>query len=211
MIQLPFKPQAIVLANGEIPIHPFALRLLHEIPCIVCCDGAANNFITQGGKPSYIIGDGDSISSELKQKSDIPFIPITEQETNDLTKAVHFLQQKGFSKIVILGATGKREDHTLGNISLLMDYRAEQLQCAMITNTGIFLPCNDNTTFQVVMGQAFSLFNFGAKKIIGHGLVYPLRDFTQWWQGTLNKAEKTTVSIEAEGSYLVFLPFDSSK
>ena len=47
---------------------------------------------------------------------------ISDQETNDQTKAVNFLLAQGKRRIAIIGATGNREDHTLGNISLLSDY-----------------------------------------------------------------------------------------
>lgn len=40
------------------------------------------------------------------------------------------------------------------------------------------------------------------------GLRYPIRDFTSWWQGTLNEATSPTVAIRAEGSYLVFINYN---
>ncbi len=42
---------------------------------------------------------------------------------------------------------------------------------------------------------------------MGSALVYPLSDFTNWWQGTLNECIGTEFTIEAEGEYLVFLNF----
>ena len=43
----------------------------------------------------------------------------------------------------------------------------------------------------------------------GKGLVYPLSDFTNWWQGTLNECTSTEFTIEAEGEYLVFVTTSS--
>ena len=43
---LPFAPDAVILADGEYPVHEYPLRLLRETPYIVCCDGAANTFIS---------------------------------------------------------------------------------------------------------------------------------------------------------------------
>ena len=51
-------------------------------------------------------------------------VHVTEQETNDLNKAFRYCLANGWTDIVILGATGKREDHTLGNIGLLMAVEA---------------------------------------------------------------------------------------
>jgi len=39
----------------------------------------------------------------------------------------------------------------------------------------------------------------------GEGLVYPLSDFTNWWQGTLNEATANEFTVHCTGEYLVFL------
>ena len=117
-----YTPEAVILANGEYPSHPLPLQMLENAEFVVCCDGAANEYILRGHTPDVIIGDGDSLSPEYKELFSPIVHQIADQETNDQTKAVHFLQKKGFRKIAIVGATGKREDHTLGNISLLIDY-----------------------------------------------------------------------------------------
>lgn len=119
---LPFVPDAVILADGEYPVHEYPLRLLRETPYIVCCDGAANTFISHGYIPNMIIGDGDSLSVENRMLYKDRLFYVADQETNDLTKAIRFLLGKNFRNVVILGATGKREDHTLGNISLLMEH-----------------------------------------------------------------------------------------
>ena len=59
-----------------------------------------------------------------------------DQETNDQTKAVNYLMEKGFRRIAIVGATGRREDHTLGNISLLMEYMRMGQKYVMYTDYG---------------------------------------------------------------------------
>ena len=130
---------------------------------------------------------------------------IANQETNDQTKAVLFLQKKGYRKIAIVGATGKREDHTLGNISLLIDYMKENLEIRTITDYGVFMPASGTQTFESHPGQQVSIINFGAKGLKGEGLVYPLSDFSNWWQGTLNEATANQFTIHCIGEYLVYL------
>ena len=152
-----------------------------------------------------IIGDGDSLSPEYKELFSPIIHQISDQETNDQTKAVHFLQEKGFQKIAIVGATGKREDHTLGNISLLMDYMREGIEVRTVTDYGVFMPANGTQTFKSQPGQQISIINFGAKGLQGEGLVYPLSDFTNWWQGTLNEATADEFTIHCTGEYLIFL------
>ena len=207
MINEHYIPEAVILANGEYPTHPLPLRMLEEAKFVVCCDGAANEYISRGHTPDVIIGDGDSLSPEYKELFAPIIHRIADQETNDQTKAVLFLQKKGYRKIAIVGATGKREDHTLGNISLLMDYMQEGLQVRMITDYGVFIPSCDTQRFDAHPGQQVSIFNFGATGLQGEGLAYPLSDFNNWWQGTLNEATGEEFCIHATGKYLVFINF----
>lgn len=201
------QPDAVILANGDYPTHPVPLWILAEAPYIVCCDGGADAYIAQGNTPDAIIGDGDSISQENKRKySDILFCS-SDQETNDQTKAVNFLLEQGKRNIIIVGATGKREDHTLGNISLLMDYTRAGACVRTYTDYGIFVPCRDAQTFYCQAGKQVSIINFGARGLRGDGLLYPLSDFTNWWQGTLNECTGNEFTIHAEGEYLVMINY----
>ena len=178
--------EAVVLANGEYPTAPLPLQILADAPYVVCCDGGADEYIRNGHTPNLIIGDGDSISEENRKKYGHLLHRIAEQETNDQTKAVNYLLSQGKRRIAIVGATGKREDHTLGNISLLMDYMRAGADVRTYTDHGIFIPCRNTCTFTCQPGQQVSIINFNARKLHGLGLVYPLSDFTNWWQGTLN-------------------------
>ena len=140
--------EIIILANGDFPSHPTPLGLLRSGLRIVCCDGAAQRLISSGIVPAVIIGDMDSLDSGLQEIFSERIIRVSSQETNDLTKAfIHTLTLQP-SKIHILGATGYREDHTLGNISLLSQYKENSLtEIEMITNTGKFIPINKTNLF----------------------------------------------------------------
>lgn len=132
--------EAVILANGEYPIARQPLQVLKEATYVVCCDGGANEYIAQGHVPHLIIGDGDSLSEENRLRYAHLLHRVSEQETNDQTKAVKHLLAEGKRRIAIVGATGKREDHTLGNISLLMEYRRMGVEVRMYTNYGVFIP-----------------------------------------------------------------------
>ena len=205
MISEHYTPEAVILANGEYPTHVLPLKILEEAKFVVCCDGAANEYILRGHTPDIIIGDGDSLSPENKTRFSDIIHHIADQETNDQTKAVHFLQEKGYQRIAIVGATGKREDHTLGNISLLLDYMKSGMEVRTVTDYGVFIPASGTQTFVSHTGQQISIINFGAKGLKGEGLVYPLSDFTNWWQGTLSEATSNRFTIQGTGEYLVFL------
>ena len=191
MINKAYIPEAVILAKGEYPSLPLPLQLLEEARYVVCCDGAAN----------------DSLSPENRVKYADLIQHIPDQETNDQTKAVHYLQKKGVRNIAIVGATGKREDHTLGNISLLIDYMRSGIEVRMFTDYGVFIPIQHTQTFASQVGQQVSIFNFNAKGLRGEGLFYPLSDFNNWWQGTLNEATANEFTIHCTGEYLIFLTY----
>ena len=199
--------EAVILANGDYPSNEKPLQILEEAPFVVCCDGGANEYIAKGHLPNIIIGDGDSLSEEnrLKHASLLHHIP--DQETNDQTKAVQYLLAQGKRKIAIVGATGKREDHTIGNVSLLMEYMRMGAVVRSYTDYGVFIPCKDTCTFNCNIGQQVSIFNFTAKNLQSEGLAYPIYDFTSWWQGTLNECTDTSFTIKAEGEYLLFINY----
>lgn len=198
---------AVIVGGGDFPTHPIPLQLMNEAEHVVCCDGAANEFLARGLRPWRVVGDCDSLSPEAAQafKEIVRHNP--DQETNDQTKAVQFLLAQGKKHIAIVGATGKREDHTIGNISLLMEYMRMGVDVCMYTDYGVFIPCKDVSVCKCSIGQQISIFNFSAHNMKSKGLAYPIYDFTTWWQGTLNKSTDTSFTIEAEGEYLVFLNY----
>ena len=207
MIGYDFKPEAVVVGGGDFPSHKMALSILHSTQKVVCCDGAADEYISHGLTPWRIVGDGDSLSEEAKSRyADIIRIN-PDQETNDQTKAVEYLASKGYRDIAIVAATGRREDHTLGNISLLIEYLRKGLNVRIYTDYGMMVACNGNQTFSSPKGSAVSIFGFGTEGMTSEGLAYPIRDFSSWWQGTLNKTTADQFSITCQGEYIVFINY----
>lgn len=199
--------EAVVVGNGEFPVHPFPLTVLDQSPCVVCCDGGTNALVESGRLPDRIVGDGDSLSEENRLRFQDRIYRNPDQETNDQTKAVSFLASRGIRRIAILGATGKREDHTLGNISLLMEYQRMGLEVVMLTDYGFFVPAVDTQEFMGFPRQQVSVFNFDAVDLKSEGLRYPVYDFCYWWQGTLNEVEGDSFRIMAKGHYLVYCTY----
>lgn len=196
---------AVIIANGRFPRHPLPLSYIDNATFIVCCDGAANEFIALGGTPHAIVGDGDSISEENRKRFANILHIVHDQEINDLTKSVNYCIEQGITDIVIVGGTGKREDHTLGNISLLAEY-IRKVNVIMATNWGLFTPIQSNRVFQSFKGEAVSLFSFDPEPITTYGLQYPLdnRVLTNWWQGSLNTSLGDTFTVKTKGRVIVF-------
>ena len=198
---------AVIIGGGEYPTARLPLQIIRNARYIVCCDGAADEFIAKGGIPDAIVGDGDSISAENKEKFSHILHIIGEQESNDQTKAVRFCIAQGKKRIAIVGATGKREDHTIGNISLLIEYARAGAEVYSFTDYGVFIPCNGTTTHKCRKGQQVSIFSITANEMSSSELLYPIYDFTNWWQGTLNECTGEEFTINAKKEYLLFLNY----
>jgi thiamine pyrophosphokinase len=99
------------------------LEFLRSTSMVICADGGANAAARIGVRPDLIIGDLDSIlPATLRKFKDVPSKRITSQNSTDLEKALSWAIRKRFGKIVVLGATGKRLDHSVGNLSALVKY-----------------------------------------------------------------------------------------
>ena len=197
--------KTVILANGQYPSHPVPVRYLEEADLIVCCDGAAEKLVAHGMEPGIITGDIDSVSPELKRRYKSILVTDADQETNDLTKAVKWCVSKGMGEVAILGATGLREDHTLGNISLLVDYNND-IKAIMLTDTGSFRVFNGTVTIDSFPGQQVSLFSLDpGLAVTSTRLRYPLQNLklTSWWRGTLNEAISDNFTLVFEGGNLI--------
>ncbi len=212
LINKDYKADAVILAAGDYPSHNIPLSILQEAKYVCCCDGSAVDYIIKGNTPNAIVGDGDSLSEEFKEKYASILHTETEQDYNDLTKATRFCLSKGYKVIVYLGATGKREDHALGNISLLawcIDHF--DVYPVMITNYGYFVPARESNVFRTFIGQQISIFNVNCKKIKSKGLKWDAYAGEWFWQGTLNEAIGNEVELDADGLYLVYRTFESKE
>lgn len=127
------------------------------------------------------------------------FVHVTEQDSNDLSKALRFVLStyRDITSITILGATGKREAHTIGNLSLLMEYEKRYhfwekgIETQMVSDYSTAFAVGDSCRLQVGEGRAVSLFTCDpGLKVRSEGLEWPLDEvvFDNWWRATLNRA-----------------------
>ena len=200
----------VVVCNGQFPTHEIPLAILRQAKTIICCDGAIQKLSAVGVKPTVIVGDFDSLPKSLMEKySDIIFHN-PDQETNDLTKSMQWAKQHGFTDVCIMGASCLREDHTLGNISLLADYEQQGFSVKMVTDSGVFTPVNHTHCFSSFKGQQVSIFSLKPDvPIRSENLKYPFnRPLPSWWCGTLNESlgEQFTLHFD-EGKVLVYQTF----
>ena len=206
-----FQPRSytVIVADGVFPQHEIPLGYLRGDNVIVCCDGSVETLVNAGIQPAAIVGDMDSISPELKDRFADRIYIDENQDTNDLTKAVTWCSEMGYNDIIIVGATGKREDHTIGNISLLAEY-IKSVNVIMVTDTGILQPFLKSSTISSFPGQQVSIFSIDPEtKVTSKGLRYPLNGtkIKNWWCATLNESLGSSFSLDFTGRLIVYLKF----
>lgn len=208
--------KCVIVANGAFPSHPLPLAALRGARRVVCCDGAAEKLEAADIVPDWIVGDLDSIAEESRMRYQDRLVAVAEQETNDLAKAFHFCLEQGWRDLVIVGATGLREDHTLSNLAWLADF-AQTLHASrtagtvrgrvvLLTDTGVFTPVLASTQFRSHAGQQVSVFALApGLQVYAEGLKYALDGvpFTRWWQAALNESLGETFKLVFEGGPLL--------
>lgn len=212
------KSRIAILAAGEFPSHEAPLQALREADFVVCCDSSYkrlqnSNFRIQD---FVVIGDGDSLTEADKAALGDRWIQVDEQDYNDLHKAMAWATSQFTihnSQFTIIAACGKREDHTLGNISYLVTFAEEypEADIEMLTDYGHFVAVTGECTFRSFPRQQVSIFTMEPDKAISsHGLKWELDNFHArlWWQATLNEALGAEFSLSTEGHLVVFQTYE---
>ena len=196
----------VILANGEFPKKDgVAWRILAAAKRVVCCDGAADAYRRRFRRwPDVIIGDLDSIPPHfLLSPFSFLLVRNADQNTNDLEKAISYCAAQGWRNPVIVGATGKREDHTIGNV-----FRALAYGCEIVTDLGRFVPVCGKAAFKVRKGAAVSVFAPDPKtRMTSRGLEWVLDEvrFRNLYCATLNRTTGSRVTLTATRPTIVYL------
>ena len=207
---------AVILADGEAPSHEVPLSILRNAEKVVACDGAWRTAVKLGRVPDSVVGDGDSLTAEDVTELGHLGVPVfrdSEQDTNDLCKAFRHLMRSGYAgRIVVLGATGKREDHAIGNIFHLADFAETNPDVSIVTDSGTFeplMPPGREWDGVSDVGLPISVFaTHPDTAMASDGLKWPLDGvrFDTLWRGTLNRIVSARFSIRTDRPAITFRP-----
>ena len=195
--------KTVILAAGDVPKKDGAAwQLLADAKRVVACDGAANAYRRRFGKwPTVIVGDFDSLKRPHACTAELVRVP--DQDTNDLEKAMALCAARGWRDPVIVGATGRREDHTIGNV-----FRALARQVPIVTDFGVFHPVCGRKTLRTVKGKGVSVFAPDpGTRMVSTGLAWPLEgvEFRNLFCATLNRATASRVTISSDKPAYVYV------
>ena len=84
---------------------------------ILCADSGLRHARALGISPDWVLGDFDSSSEQPEGESVLRYPP--EKDDTDTQSTLNLAIRRGAKNILILGATGGRLDHFIGNMGLL--------------------------------------------------------------------------------------------
>jgi len=198
------KPYTII-ANGQFPVHPFPLDILHKSKTFICTDGSANSLIDKGINPNVIIGDMDSLLIDNKTFSG-KLIKDSNQENTDLEKAFEWCIKNNVKTINVLGASQKREDHSFGNLFLLSTY-CDLLNLTYVTDYFSITCHQGNRIFSSFKNQIVSILPVKhIQDISTENLKYNLSDeeLPISSRGISNQSHSDNFIINSSGKIWVF-------
>ncbi len=202
--------RVLILANGEPPSQEGLSRLAADHDLFLAADGAALTAARLGVFPSIVSGDFDSLDLDAARAllPGAEFVPTPDQNRTDLEKAFGIALNRGADFITVAGAAGRRIDHTLGNVSLLLRWRADypELPVVFAADGSETRAVTGETTLETALGDAVSLLSFdGLARVSMDGVRWPLdaHPLAVGVGGLLNEATGPRVKIKAEGGVVI--------
>lgn len=203
------RPAVVILAAGDFPHGEVARALLDAASEVICCDGAAEEYCATGAVPVAVVGDFDSLSEELCLRLADRLHHRPDQDVNDLWKALSLAIERGAQEVVVLGAFGRREDHSIGNL-MLCAARMNEVTIHVVGDRGAFEFIDCDSTFESYAGEQVSLFTLSpATEIATDGLRYepPQNHLSAMWQGVSNESLGAQFTIRTNGQTIVYRLF----
>ena len=183
-----------VIVSGGMIRKDFALDFLKKLQNengekklrFIAADRGLDFFRETGLAPDIVDGDFDSVSEEGKAYLDslteaevIKLHP--EKDDTDTQSAVNLAIQKGARNILILGATGGRLDHFLGNLGILTLGKQKNVQVALVDEQNYLCLAESGTRLfrEKQFGKYVSFFPVGGevKGLTLEGFKYALNGY----------------------------------
>ena len=144
------RKKAFLLLNGTKPGY---LPNLEGYDLICVTDGASKNLAKFHIEPDIICGDLDSIDKEILDNYKSKIVHTPDQNFTDFEKALQLLLKKGITAVDVFGASGKEQDHFLGNISTAKAFQ-KKLKLTFYDDFGrfFFLDPKEKLMEQVFVG-----------------------------------------------------------
>lgn len=184
---------------------------------ILAADSGMNALYAAAVTPDIIIGDFDSADEKIlaffQQNKAIDFCTLNpEKDDTDTEFAIRESIRRGADSITIIGGTGTRLDHVLGNISLLGIGFEEHIPIELLDEHNRICMIDHSVTLKKKeqYGNYLSLipYNGNVTGVTLKGLKYPLHDYTMGGFNSLgisNEIVDDEASIELTSGQLLVI------
>ena len=188
-----------------------------EYDRILAADSGMNALYAAAVTPDIIIGDFDSADKKIlaffQQNKEIDFCTLNpEKDDTDTEFAIRESIRRGADSITIIGGTGTRLDHVLGNISLLGIGLEEGVRMELLDAHNRICMIDHSVTLKKKeqYGNYLSLipYNGNVTGVTLKGLKYPLHDYTMGGFNSLgisNEIVDDEASIELTSGQLLVI------
>jgi thiamine pyrophosphokinase len=188
--------KVVIVSGGKPPSKELLTKEIRLNTFLIAADSGANCLYEYNILPNLLLGDFDSIDRKVldyfKKNNCLIDIYPTEKDFTDTEIAVKKAISMKPSEIVLLGCTGSRVDHLLGNIGMLKICLENGVNAYIVDENNDIRLSNAITSLNGVVGQIFSVQAYG-DEVIGltiEGAKYPLNNYN------LKIGESVTISNE---------------
>ncbi len=171
--------KAVVFANADINDYSFCEEYIKDA-VVICCDGGMRHAMKLGITPDYIVGDFDSVSTDVleyykKQNIELKQVPCRKDET-DMELGISHAVEIGADDITLIGGIGSRMDHTMANIFQLIRINKLGIKGKIVNENNIIVLSTGKTEVKGEKGDIVSFIPLTpeVKGVSTYGLEYPL-------------------------------------
>ena len=153
--------KCLIVSGGNAPSSQLFHKYAEKTDYMIAADKGIETFYKNNIVPNMIVGDFDSVNKNILNEMSTKVEEIKklnpEKDYPDTWTAINEGIEKGAKKIYLLGATGTRLDHTLGNIGLLMMVKSKGIDLEIIDNNNkIYLAKKSNMKICGKFGETIS-------------------------------------------------------
>jgi thiamine pyrophosphokinase len=173
--------KAAIICNGSIENYAVMKEKLTNADYIICADGGTRHAYHMNIIPDIIIGDLDSSKDEYIEYftgKDVPILKYSsDKDKTDTHICLEYAMEK-YDEILLLGATGSRFDHTLGNVSILRLAADKGKRACIVDENNEIYVVKDGLRLKGSKGDILSLLPLSSKVegINITGVLYPLQN-----------------------------------
>ncbi len=197
----------LIIGGGELPSQELLTKEYSQSDYVICADKGGEYLLNHNLMPHLLIGDFDSISAEslnrfIEEKVIVERYPV-EKDFTDTELCVMKALEYNPKEIVMLGCTGSRVDHVIGNIGLLNLCLQKGIKAYIKDKHNEIFLLDKPYNFKREIGDIISLQAF-TEEVQGlsiSGVKYPLKGYNlkSWSPYTVSNVilnEEVSITLE---------------